>query len=1083
MRLFISYSSVDRHAVHELVKVLDSAGHEAWFDLWLLPGQNWRQQTISAIEKSEAFVYVLTPESVESEWCRWEFSTAIEQGKPIVPVLLHPKTKFPDELNSHPYVDFTDGPTPEAVARLLSGLLRQDVVLQPEGASTDATESRAAAPTPGEARPRNVDYRATAVVAVLGLLLAVTALVLGMATGALADLGLTAQTGLLRLPAVLFRLGPAGVFVTAAVIFTVLRRQIVAVGGLFLLELALLAGYFSLQGEGVSFLQYLLLAALLLLGYSVGRTRLLLWPWLSFRLARALRRLPQLSERVEAVEDWAAPLLALLDQPILVPPYGTRAAMEALAAHGFSLAAFRERTGLRARQEQYRQIMQAIKVEEVRRADSLEAVLEVAELDELVANGQPIKAALQKIQSSDSEPEQVRACAQLLRRLEGGGSPSSRMGGLHLGQRKEALRHISQLVRRAIDPAKVARYWDLYGQLEAIAAQLPVAVPAPQEDAVLRQAIQNGLQQVTSVLEEVRRIEPELPQLSPRERKWYRALMETGLINDQLLATDYKERQILLGREIGRLQIMDGKQPATWLAISRDGQHVVEQSNPWHAITQCLIEHLEAIQQLDTRYVASAARELSRVLEGIDSIEAIAELEQRLAHLTRDGDSFSPMVEDTIQALLAIGNDTRAALDLMEGTYHRRQTLMDALDKSNQLRSGLQTRYVSPEPRQWAESVQRISTILDDYLNQQQEVERTAYRNPYIVGNPIQPRQAALFKGRIDLAQEIVDKLRGDNRPTIVLYGPRRMGKTSFLLQLQNLLRGRGNYIPVFFNAQEPGTRQSDASFFYSLARAIYVQMRSRARGQRIRPPELAEFEAYPYTTINAWLENEIVPLLDQQVLLVTIDEFETIGKAIRQGELTQKVLDYLRHTMQHSDSLLFLFCGVETLEALGPNAESYFIGAQAIEISYLSEAEAEELIRYPNPDAGEMPEYDDDVVDEILYLTHRQPFLIQAVCSRIVDLANSRNLRRIDKSVLDEALPEVFRTSRLFFMQIWNDAGEEGQRILATLAHGPASLEPEQASSAAVRALVRRHVIHQRPDGRYEIEIPLVRGWIADQV
>jgi hypothetical protein len=287
----------------------------------------------------------------------------------------------------------------------------------------------------------------------------------------------------------------------------------------------------------------------------------------------------------------------------------------------------------------------------------------------------------------------------------------------------------------------------------------------------------------------------------------------------------------------------------------------------------------------------------------------------------------------------------------------------------------------------------------------------------------------------------------------------------------------------VLLNAQEPITRQNDASFFYAVARAIYVQMRSHSWGRRIKPPDIKQFESHPYSTITTWVEDEIEPLLDGQVFLITIDEFEKIGQAIAAGELTEKVLDYLRHIMQHSETMLYLFCGVETLEALGPNASSYFISAHAIEISYLAEDAATELIRNPNPDAGAVPGYDDDVVAEILRLTYRQPYLIQAICSKIIDIANEKRLEKIDMPVLAEALPTLFTTNILYFMNIWDDAGKAGQAILTALIDGPSDLADVSYDRQALHRLLQRRVVHTTADGLHEIEIPLVRRWITQQV
>lgn len=1067
MRLFISFASVDRYAVRELIKVFDSADHKAWYDLWLLPGQDWRQQTLSAIEQSEAIIFVLTPESVESERCQWELATANEQGKTVIPVLFHAKTRMPDALIDHQCVDFTEGPTPAAVAQLMARLYRAE--------ATDVAENEAQERTVAGNLPMSASGTFSFEKHVLTV--SVVAIVILILFGILTNRGAVRSV----FPTA-FTLGPFGVAMAATVIFTAIRRSVVSLTILAAFEVLFFASYLSSQGY--LFFDYCAVAIPFFLGYLLGRMRLLMWPWLSLRVGQQHNRLiKQLAPGIDILES-ATPLIDLLDEPIAVTPFGSTLTLQTLARNGITIDEFVAHTTNHSRQEQYRHVVQEQGLEKLARAKELATVLEIVELDALIPDEEiPLRASLQAVQNANADIGKIRACARLLWWMQ------STLKSLPKEQRKQwrkqskALRHISLLVYQVIGAEEADFYWKTYETIETTIEQALASATLPGNEHGLRQAVHSALQQVSAILESVRELEPLRPLLPPEERYQYRAVMDIRLINDQLLATDHEERQALLMREIGRLQILAKNQLVSWLTINREVTQVVEHDNPWHALTCRLIEHLEIIQQLDSQYVNLAAKELSSVLQQINSMKDVAELEERLGRLTISGDSLGLMIEETIQALIAIGHDVKAALAIPQSMYHHRQTLIDAQDKSNQLRNSLHTRYVNKEPRIWAESVQRISTILDNYLSEQGDQEQATYCNPYIVGNPIQPKNAALFKGRIDLALEIAEKLRGENRPTLVMYGPRRMGKTSFLLQLQNLLQGRGNYVPVFFNAQEPGARQGDAGFFYSLARAIYVQMRRQAFGRRIKPPDLADYENYAYTTINTWIEDEIAPLLDQRVLLVTIDEFEKLGSSIIAGELTERVLDFMRHMSQHSNTMLFLLCGGATLEALGPNAASYFISTHVIQISYLSEEAADELIRNPNPDVGEMPDYDDEVIAEILYLTHRQPFLIQAICSNIVDVVNNKDLKKVEMNTLDEVLPTILATYAFFFKNIWDDANEKGQHILAMLARSPARLSKKQTNSAAGQGLRQRHVIHLRTDGQYEIEIPLVRCWVVEQI
>jgi hypothetical protein len=39
--------------------------------------QPWQEQLLAAITAADAFLYALTPESIASKWCQWEFAEAV----------------------------------------------------------------------------------------------------------------------------------------------------------------------------------------------------------------------------------------------------------------------------------------------------------------------------------------------------------------------------------------------------------------------------------------------------------------------------------------------------------------------------------------------------------------------------------------------------------------------------------------------------------------------------------------------------------------------------------------------------------------------------------------------------------------------------------------------------------------------------------------------------------------------------------------------------------------------------------------------------------------------------------------------
>ena len=87
--IFICYSRKDKEFAFSLKDALENAGKEVWIDTVDLPASStWRKEIEEAITQSIAFVYLITPNSLESEYCQKEFETANNQNKRIFPILL-----------------------------------------------------------------------------------------------------------------------------------------------------------------------------------------------------------------------------------------------------------------------------------------------------------------------------------------------------------------------------------------------------------------------------------------------------------------------------------------------------------------------------------------------------------------------------------------------------------------------------------------------------------------------------------------------------------------------------------------------------------------------------------------------------------------------------------------------------------------------------------------------------------------------------------------------------------------------------------------------------------------------------------
>jgi hypothetical protein len=388
----------------------------------------------------------------------------------------------------------------------------------------------------------------------------------------------------------------------------------------------------------------------------------------------------------------------------------------------------------------------------------------------------------------------------------------------------------------------------------------------------------------------------------------------------------------------------------------------------------------------------------------------------------------------------------------------------------------------SPMVKRWQPVITHWQRLLELELQAQQQQSQGELLNPFTFGNPLRDR-AELFKGRRRFVDEVYRLVLDRNRPTLVLHGPRRCGKSSFLLNLQRLLPS--DLIPVYVDLQASGITNSEADFCYGLLRAIVRDCRSQ-RISLMALPQRKEFYEAPYPLLEDWLEDAL-PALGRRRLLLTLDEFEKLGTALTEQRLSVGLLDELRSLIQHQERLAFLFSGVQTLAELGPNWSSYFISVVPMEMLYLEPQEAEDLMLDPDPDFD--LRYDTGILPEILRLTRCQPYLLQLLGSAMVTQANLAHTQRITFPLLQAAIEMALTQGDPYFTNVWTEfTGTTAAEILAGQAYlqrlasdrPPPDLSHPDTQNA-IRRLHRYHVI-ETVEGNDRIEIPLIEQWVRER-
>jgi WD40 repeat protein len=88
-KLFVSYSRKDSIAARKLIEAFKSMDQEVWVD-WeaIPPAVDWLEQIFRGIEEADAFIFMLSPDSVASEVCKVEVGRAVLNNKRIIPIVL-----------------------------------------------------------------------------------------------------------------------------------------------------------------------------------------------------------------------------------------------------------------------------------------------------------------------------------------------------------------------------------------------------------------------------------------------------------------------------------------------------------------------------------------------------------------------------------------------------------------------------------------------------------------------------------------------------------------------------------------------------------------------------------------------------------------------------------------------------------------------------------------------------------------------------------------------------------------------------------------------------------------------------------
>jgi len=358
-------------------------------------------------------------------------------------------------------------------------------------------------------------------------------------------------------------------------------------------------------------------------------------------------------------------------------------------------------------------------------------------------------------------------------------------------------------------------------------------------------------------------------------------------------------------------------------------------------------------------------------------------------------------------------------------------------------------------------------------------------KNPYIVGNPV--GNSPTFVGRTDILQNVWGVMRDPQQNSIVLYGQRRIGKTSVLQELKAQLSQKENYHPVFFDLQDKAQ--------WSLGRVIGDLADKIAEPLNLVSPNLGND---PETSFRQdWLPKILNTLPTDTSLVLLFDEFDVLANP-ESEQAGAAFFPYLRDLLTvHFEHLNAVFAIGRNIEDLTSIAWALFKDvATSQKVSLLNYEETVKLIRLSE---DRLNWSNNEVIDQIWQLTNGHPFLTQSLCYGIWERLCDEKLDKpptVTLADVKSAIPDTLNARRNQLEWLWDGLQSAERMVASTLASAGAEIITEvqlyellrkSGVPIIIRELQNAPRLLQEWDfietvaGGFRFRVELLRYWIAD--
>ena len=333
---------------------------------------------------------------------------------------------------------------------------------------------------------------------------------------------------------------------------------------------------------------------------------------------------------------------------------------------------------------------------------------------------------------------------------------------------------------------------------------------------------------------------------------------------------------------------------------------------------------------------------------------------------------------------------------------HRNELLLEVLDSNGLVHENPYPYNFPMPPEPITPTAKRISVLLVAALVLlvffvRKRKSRQAFRNrfnPYIAGAPVLNER--MFYGRKPLLKQILNTLHNNS---IMIFGERRIGKTSFLHQLHAMLPEIDDpnfeFIPVFIDLQ--GVKESQ--FFWVLDHEITLMLETREFSFEVPREDLTarHFIQRLRKGINHLKATcEKVPKL--VLLLDEVDVMNDFSEQTNQQLRSVFMKGFAKH-------LVAVMAGIHINTTWKSRGSPWYNFFEQLELRPFSHEQAVLLITSP---VKGVYQYSKEAAELIIEFSKGKPYLIQKFCVNLIAHVLNENRRKITPKDVQYVFKEI---------------------------------------------------------------------------